>query len=102
MKAIGGVNHRTSISVPLFCGLEKHKAIRTDTNIKLNCQCHLLEKCPATTVEQDPSCLGTHNNHDCPRIHKGQMSKAICKINNLDYGFILLKMIIKEFPGRRR
>ena len=35
MKAIGGVNHRTSTSAPSFCDLEKHKAIRRDTKIKM-------------------------------------------------------------------
>ena len=51
MKAIGGVNHRTSTSAPLFCDLEKHKAIRRDTKIKMISQCHLLEKCPTTTAQ---------------------------------------------------
>lgn len=84
MKEIGSVNYKTSIRVPLFCDSEKHKAIEMDTKIKMNPQCHLLEKLPTTMVEQDPFYLWTHCPHDCPRIHKGQMRKPICKINNLD------------------
>lgn len=51
MKEISDASYETSIRVSLFCVLEKHKAVKMGTKIKMSSQCHLLEKLPTFLVE---------------------------------------------------
>lgn len=71
-----------------------------ETETKMSSQCHLLEKLALPRLSRSIPTRERPPIMMAPEFTRARRKEPICKINNLDYDFIHLKMIIKECLGK--